>query len=362
MKNVSLIILFSLSLLLGACSSDTLSKSESPKIKNIIFLIGDGMGTSQVYAAMLASEDSLNMEKAETAGFSTTNSLNQKITDSAAAGTALATGKKTRNGILAQDTTGNNFVSILKVAEQNGLSTGLVATATITHATPASFVANQPSRNMYEAIAADFMKTDIEVFIGGGYNHFARRSDSLNYVDSLLAKDYTVVRTLEELKTTEASKIAGLLYDEHPPRMSEGRGDMLPVATRKALDVLSTNEKGFFLMVEGSQIDWGGHGNDADYVVKETLDFDKAIGVALKFREQHPNTLVVVTADHETGGLSLPSPDGDYHKSEPAFSTGGHTSVMVPVFAWGPGAEEFTGIFDNTEFFTKFLELYSFEK
>jgi alkaline phosphatase len=333
-----------------------------PEVKNIIFLIGDGMGAAQVYAAMESSEEVLNMEKAEYAGLCKTYSLSSKITDSAAGGTALATGTKTANGVIGQDTSGVVFKSILEYAEENGLASGLISTSAITHATPASFIAHQPSRNMYEAIAADFLKTDIDVFIGGGYDHFANRKDGVNLIDSLLLKGYWVDTTLEDLLNANSAKLAGLLAKGHLPPYRDGRNDMLPQATAKALSMLSQNEKGFFLMVEGSQIDWGGHANDIDYVLTETLDFDRTVGVALEFAEKNPGTLVVVTSDHETGGLTLPAAESEYNKTTSLFSTGGHSAVMVPVFSYGPGADRFSGIMDNTDFFHRFMELLGFEK
>lgn len=344
----------------SACSQFSSSK-KSPKIENIILLIGDGMGVAEVYAAISSSSETLNMEKSKHIGFAKTFSLTDKITDSAAAGTALATGNKTKNGVIAQDTLGNIFTSILEIAEKYGYATGLVSTSAITHATPASFIAHDISRGNYEAIAADFLDIDIDVFFGGGYNHFGLRADSLNYIDSLTANGYHVARTIEDAETSVSDKIAGLFYEVHPPKYSEGRGDMLPRATQKALDILSKNEKGFFLMVEGSQIDWAGHDNDTKYNVEETLDFDRTLGIVLEFLKNNPNTLVVVTADHETGGMALTSKTGDYLSSDATFATGGHTSIMVPVFAYGAGAELFTGIFDNTEFFAKFMKLYGFD-
>lgn len=335
--------------------------SDEPKVKNIIFMIGDGMGVAQVHAAMEKAEEMLNMEKAEYTGLCTTHSLTQKITDSAAGGTAMATGKKTKNGIIGQDTTGQALQTILEYAESKGLATGLISTSAITHATPASFIAHQPSRNMAEAIAADFLKTDIEVFIGGGYDHFANREDGANLVDSLIAKGYKVDTTLEAVMSSGAYRLAGLIAPEHLPSMINGRGDMLPRATEKALEILSKNDKGFFLMVEGSQIDWGGHANDIDYVLTETYDFDKAIGVALGFAKNNPGTLIVVSSDHETGGLTIPAEEGSYNQTIANFSTGGHSAVMVPVFSFGPGAGHFSGILDNTDFYPRFIELYGFE-
>ncbi len=363
MKTVLTVLIIAIAAVSISCTGTYQQKGkESSEVKNIIFMIGDGLGVAQVYAAMELSEETLNMEKAEFAGFTKTSSLTHKITDSAAGGTAMATGKKTKNGVIGQDTTGVIFKSILEYAEENGLSTGLVSTSSITHATPASFIAHEINRNNYEAIAADFLDTDIEVFIGGGYDHFGNREDGLNLIDSLTQKGYEVDTTMDEVMNSGAEKLAGLVGKGHLPPAKQGRGNMLPEATRKSLDILSKNEKGFFLMVEGSQIDWGGHANDIDYVLSETYDFDRAVGVALEFAEKNPGTLIVVSSDHETGGLTLPAVEGDYKVISSHFSTGGHSPVMVPIFSYGPGAEKFSGIIDNTDFFPRFMELYGFDK
>jgi alkaline phosphatase len=293
-------------------------------------------------------------------GFSKTFSLDDYITDSAAGGTALSAGKKTRNGVLAEDTLGNKMKTILEIAEENGLKTGLVSTSTITHATPASFIAHSSSRNNYEDIAKAFLDTDIDVFIGGGYLNFSARKDSLNLIDSLEIRGYQIARSMEEVEQVKQGKLAALLADGHMPSIINGRGNMLPQATEAAINLLSDSDKGFFLMVEGSQIDWGGHANNQEYVVTETLDFDQALGKALDFARADGNTLVIVTADHETGGMSLTGGDLNTKTIISAFSTGGHTAVMVPVFSYGPGAIEFSGIMDNTMIFHKMLELYNF--
>jgi alkaline phosphatase len=354
------LMIFLLLPLLFGCSE--LKSPEKPKAKNIIFLIGDGMGVAQVYAAMSASSVPLNFTMFPVTGLSTTWSLSNYITDSAAGGTALATGNKTANGVIAMDTLGNKLKSILEIAEENGLATGLVSTSSITHATPAAFIAHQASRGSYEDIALDFLKTDIDVFIGGGYDHFANRADSVNLADSLKNNGYTVITAMDELNAFGSGKLAALLAPVHMPSMLQGRGDMLPAATQKALDLLSDNSNGFFLMVEGSQIDWEGHANNQEGVIAETLDFDKVLGIVLDFAKKEGNTLVVVTADHETGGMTITGGNREKNTVKSAFSTKGHSSVMVPVFAFGPGAEKFTGIVDNTEFFGKFMDLYGFEK
>jgi alkaline phosphatase len=362
-KQLSILIVIFFVFISFSCSEKSNSsntKKKNPQVKNIIFLIGDGMGTTQVYSAITRSKVPLNFERFHKTGFSKTFSLTDYITDSAGAGTALATGHKTANGVIGQDTLGNHFKSILEIAEENGLSTGLVATSSITHATPASFIAHEPSRNMYEAIAKDFLKTDIDVFIGGGYDNFANRKDGLNLTDSLRAKGYVVTQTMDEVMSSDANLLAGFTAPFHNPSILEGRGDMLPKATQKAIDILSKNDRGFLLMVEGSQIDWGGHANNIEYIVTETLDFDEAIGVALDFAERDGNTLVLVTADHETGGLSIIGGDMETGEMEASFGTTHHSSVMVPVFAFGPGADKFTGIIDNTDIMPYFKELYGF--
>ncbi|MCB8998834.1 MAG: alkaline phosphatase [Bacteroidales bacterium] len=351
--SITLSIIFSL----FACTSSVKKSDTSPEIKNIILLIGDGMGLANVSAALTVSSEPLNFERFNFIGFSRTQSLTDYITDSAAGGIALSSGVKTKNGVLGQNTSGNNFRSILELAEDNGLSTGIVSTSSVTHATPASFISHNNSRYNYEEIALDFLKTDIDIFIGGGIDHFFNRSDGLNLWDSLIARGYEVDTTLDAVLSSSASKIAGLTASVHNPYQSKGRGDMLSKSSEKAIDILSKNPAGFFLMIEGSQIDWGGHANDQLNTIQETLDFDKAIGKALDFAEKDGHTLVIVTADHETGGISITGGNEELHSVELTFSTKGHTGIMVPVYAFGPGAENFGGIYENTSIFDKMKKL-----
>jgi alkaline phosphatase len=244
----------------------------------------------------------------------------------------------------------------LEEAEEKGLATGLVSTSSITHATPASFIAHQGNRSSYEDIAADFLKTDIDVFIGGGYNHFAKRKDGRNLIKELEDKGYTVLQDINQIKTTESSKLAGLTAPDQNPRF-EKRGNMLPDATTTSINILSKNKKGFFLMVEGSQIDNGGHDNETGRIVGEMLDFDKAIGRALDFASKDGHTLIVVTADHETGGFAIMGGNMKTGDLRGEFTSKDHTGVMVPIFAYGPGAENFTGIMENTEIHHKIKKL-----
>jgi len=327
---------------------------------NIILLIGDGMGVAQIYATITINKGFLNLIRFPITGFSMTYSASNYITDSGAGATALACGIKTKNKMIGVDTTGTPVVSILEHAEKNGLSTGLVASSSITHATPASFIAHTLSRTNDEDIALDFLKTDIDVFIGGGSSYFNKRKDGMNLLDSLRKRNYKVLFSMEDILKVDSGKLAGLTAEEHNPRYSKGRGNMLVDATKTSLKILDKNKKGFFLMVEGSMIDWGGHDMDINFVIEEMNDFDRAVAVALNFAIADGNTLVIVTADHETGGLSLIGGDINNGKLITKFASEEHTAVMVPVFAYGPGSEDFSGIFQNTALFDKMMEAYGF--
>ncbi|HLF35510.1 MAG TPA: alkaline phosphatase [Cyclobacteriaceae bacterium] len=327
------------------------------QVRNIILMIGDGMGASQVYSGLVANKGSLYLSKFPVTGLAKTNSASGLITDSSAGATALATGKKTRNGYVGIDTNRKPLETILEYCEKKGLSTGLVATSSITHATPASFIAHVMSRDLNEDIAAHFLKTEVDIFIGGGRDFFNARTDGINLIEALKAKNYKVLYSTEELNEIDTGKVAGLLWKEHGPSVLSGRGDMLAISTRKSIELLNQNKNGFFLMVEGSQIDWGGHQNDTRYLTEEMLDFDIAIGEAVRFAAIDGNTLVIVTADHETGGFAVTG--GRIQKGEVAgsFLTDGHTAVWVPVFAFGPGEGKFTGIYENSDIYFKMREL-----
>jgi len=323
-------------------------------------MIGDGMGTAQVFAGVAANKGKLNIMNFTHSGFSTTHAQDSDITDSAAGATALACGIKTYNGAIGVDSEGIAVETILEMAEKAGLATGLVATCRITHATPASFIAHQPTRSMYEEIASDFLKTDIDVFIGGGSNDFTNRKDNRNLIEELINKDYTVVTDSDSLSFVSTGKLAGLIHEEDQERYSGGRDNMLTNATNASLKLLSQDPDGFFLMIEGSQIDWGGHDNNTGYIIEEMLDFDRAVGLVLDFAIDNPGTLVIITADHETGGFSIVEADRSSGKVEGAFTTANHTGVMVPVYAIGPQSDQFTGTFDNTEIFYKMKNALGF--
>lgn len=330
--------------------------------KNVIFMIGDGMGLSQIYAGMMANGNHLELERCTYSGFSKTYSFDNFTTDSGAGGTALACGIKTRNHMIGMSPDSVAVQSILEEASKFKLSTGIVVACALTHATPASYIAHQVNREMNEEIATDYLKTDIDVFIGGGRKYFEDRTvDTRNLTNELKAKNYKIAYKLDDVKATVAGKLAGFLYDDQNPGMPE-RGTMLPDATQTALTILSNNKRGFFLMVEGSQIDWACHNNNYQQEVKEMLDFDQTVGRVLDFAKKDGNTLVVVTADHETGGMTIPEGKVGTDKMKVMFSTKNHSGVPVPVFAYGPGAENFTGFMENTSFKAKLEKLLKFKK
>lgn len=330
--------------------------SEVKKPKNIILLIGDGMGLSQVSTAIYYKNGKPNFERFSTIGLSKTSSASDLITDSAAGATVFSTGVKTYNGAIGVNKDTIAVPTIVEQLSKQGYSTGIIATSSIQHATPASFYAHVKNRRMYEEISEFAPNSGVDFFAGGGLKFFNKRKDGKDLLKTMENNGYEVITSQLPTTPSDGKKLI-LLAENGMPKMSEGRGDFLPKATKLALEKLSKNEKGFFLMVEGSQIDWGGHSNDADYLIAELLDFDKTLGVALDFAAQNGETLVIVTADHETGGYTLASDEGDYNKIKPTFSTTGHSGTMIPVFAEGPGATNFGGIYENNAIYHKMKAL-----
>jgi alkaline phosphatase len=336
------------------------SPFSSPRVKNIILVVGDGMGLAQASAFMLSEDgEPTNLERASVAGFVKTSSANNRVTDSAAGATAYSTGEKTNNGYLGVNPAKDSLETILEKAERAGLATGLVATTHIMHATPGAFYAHTPYRNDYEGIALGLLDADIDVAIGGGINYLTARKDGRNLVAELEQQGYTVVDSLPDLEGVVSGR-AMALYDEAdiPKYIREGRDPMmLAKGAVKALEILTNNTPrsagGFFLMVEGSYIDGAGHGNDSEMLLGEMLDFDNAVGKVFDYADAHPGTLVIVLADHETGGLTIPAGKENFLLPDSGiefrWSTGGHTGTMVPMFAYGAHAEFFGGIMDNTE-------------
>ncbi|MDH5610690.1 MAG: alkaline phosphatase [Cyclobacteriaceae bacterium] len=356
-------------LVLAACNGTTLSSSnqaiegnipatgDGTRPKNIVLLIGDGMGLSQVSSAFYYKSTPSSFARFTNIGLIRTSAADAKITDSAAGATAFASGVKTYNAAIGMSVDSTAVPTIVEIVSEKNWKTGLIATSSITHATPASFFAHVTHRNYAEEIAAFMPASGVDFFAGGGLNYFSARQDSVDLTARLQENGFVVNTNALSTETPDPlQKYAYLLAPDGMPKMNDGRGDFLPNATRLALDYLSASPDGFFLMVEGSQIDWGGHANDESYLVSELIDFDATIGAVLDFAEQNGETLVIVTADHETGGYTLAADSLDYNTIKGSFSTQGHSTTLIPVFAFGPGSERFRGVYENTGIFDRMIE------
>lgn len=341
-------------------------KSVPPaKPKNIILLIGDGMGLAQISAGMYANGKVLNLDQFPITGLSRTHSARHLITDSAAGATAFSCGCKTVNGYTGVDVHKKPCFTILEQAKKEGLAVGLVASCSVTHATPASFIAHVGDRGETENIAVFFTQTEVDLLIGGGMKFFNQRKTDQRDLTKELAQKGVVVsdftkQSLSEARPDPKHPFAWFSAEGEPVSAAKGR-DYLPLAARLSPEFLKQrSQKGFFLMLEGSQIDWACHDKDGPRAVSEMLDFDEAIGAILRFAQQDGETLVIVTADHETGGMALEQ--GHTADSlDIEFNTGYHTASMVPVYAYGPGAELFGGMYDNTAIYFKMMELWGFK-
>lgn len=329
---------------------------QGTKVKNVILMIGDGMSLMHVYSAWTANRGKLFLENSQTVGLSKTYCANKLITDSGAGGTALATGQKTNYHHVGVDTEGKNLESLIDLAAARGKSTGIAVTCRLWDATPADFCCHNSDRDAEAEIVADYVNCHADYVFGGGAKLFENREDGRDIFGELRAKGFQISRSWEELAEIRSGKVFAVPYSVDTPLPAE-RGDLLSRASLKGIELLNQNEKGFFMMIEGSQLDDYGHFNDLDLLMQETHDFDRTVGDIFRWAARDGETLVVVTADHETGGLTLV--DGDLNEGRIVckFSTGGHSGVMVPVYAFGPGAEEFTGIYENTAIFDKIKKL-----
>jgi alkaline phosphatase len=355
------LILLPLVLIFAGCASSskqtvdlqTVKFAKQPK--NIILLIGDGMAMSQVSAGIYwAGVGKSVFEQFRVVGFHKSHSCDDLVTDSAAGATAFSCGQKTINNAIGMLPNNKPCTTILEDLDSKGYATGMVVSCSAPHATPASFIAHREIRAFTEEIALDYLKTSLDCFIGGGEHFFNARPDKLNLEDTLKNRGYVIRRGngFGKLPLDGSAPFMLFTADREPPTAVDTRR-YLPPATRVAADFLKKrSEKGFFLMVEGSQIDWACHANDANWLRAEMLDFDRTIRQALEFAAADGETLVIVTGDHECGGLAL-TESPDKKSFNPVFSCKLHTAALVPVFAYGPQAELFSGLYDNTEIYGK---------
>lgn len=326
--------------------------AEGKKIKNVILMIGDGMSLMHMYTAWTANKGKLWLDNAQVVGLQKTYCADRLITDSGASGTAMACGQKTNYHMVGTDLYGKPIPSLMDFAQAKKLSTGVVVTCRLNDATPAAFCCNNSDRDKSYEVAADYVACNVDFIFGGGSKYFQNRPDGRDIFDEMRSKGYATPRNCKRLEKVSSGKVFAVLDTMDLPVPAK-RKNLLECVSMKAIDMLSQNENGFFLMIESSQIDDYGHFNDLNMLMQEVVDFDKTIGRVFEWAAKDGETLVIVTADHETGGLTLL--DGDVQKGEIVgnFSSGGHTGVMVPVYAFGPLAIKFTGIYENTDIFWK---------
>lgn len=371
--NIFFIILFSI--ILSGCNEGRDSIDVKDTQSNVILFIGDGMGPEHRNAARLMSvgkNEPLSMDDMPVYGTLTTHSADNDITDSAAAATAMATGVKTNNGVISLDENLNYVSTIIEKAKNHNKSVGIVTNTHLTHATPAAFSSHVESRSNMLEIANQMMNAGINVLLGGGedefitendtgcYPEYGERTDGRDLVYEATSNGYKFVcdsASFDLIDPNSTELLLGLFADEG---MTRAYSPSLASMTLKAINILSKNSDGFFLLVEGGQIDWASHSNDAENAIADTITLNEAVEVAKQFSLKSNNTLIIVTADHETGGMTistspsgLPGEDGPYNiKGGGTFyinwSTFGHTSVNVPVTAMGPQSDMLQGMNDNT--------------
>lgn len=338
--------------------------SQAVKPKNVILVIGDGMGLSHIALAEYLHRPPSPLDQMDVIGLQKTHSASHLVTDSGASGTAMSCGVKTFNSGIGVNADSIPVPNLTELAHANGLKTGFVVTSSVVHATPASFYAHASSRGSYEEIARQLTDADIDVFVGGGEKYFYDRySDDEDLIDVLRQRDYEIMHYYDVIsarkieRVNRDKRIACFTAEEDPTRASLGRR-YLPYMVTSVVDALEKRaNNGYFLMVEASQIDWASHANDPDWLIYEMQDaYDMMEQLFNKIKDD-PETLLIITADHECGYMSLKG------KRSPRieFNNKVHSSQMIPVFAHGNGAEAFLGIYDNTEIFQKIKSLLNLE-
>ena len=321
----------------------------SLKAKNVILVVGDGTGLNQITASRLAiggPDHKLSIDQLPHQGISLTHSFDDIYTDSAAAATAWATGFKTKNKYLSINAEKKKLKTILEMLDSKGYLSGIVATSSVTHATPAAFYSHIDYRYKEIEIANQLVNSSVNISLGGGQEFFD--------LDEL-KKTHHLLTNKEALKKNfiTSKRIIGL-FDKDGIVRSPDKPSQREM-TNFALEQLKNNKcSGFFLMTEGSQIDWAAHDNNIVKMIEEFKDFDETIMDLINFVTEDQETLLIITADHETGGLKILNQKNGFALIQ--WGTGSHTSEPVGVYAYGPGAELFNGMMDNTDIHYKILE------
>lgn len=332
--------------------------AQDAQLRNIIYMIGDGMGLEHVSCAWVLNHGKLNLDNMTATGISRTYCTDELITDSGAGGTALAAGEKTAIDHVGVTPEGEDLSSIFVLAREKGKKTGTAVVCHFADATPCDFCCHNVYRYNQEDLIADYLDCGVDYLAGGGTDWFTTlRTDGRNIIEEMAAAGYHVALTEDELMKAELPAI-GILSPDNLPVALE-RGDLFRHMVARGLDLLSeaSGEKGFVMMIEGSCIDDGCHENDLPKAMEEILDFDRTLGDVLRWAEKDGHTLVIVTADHNTGALTLQ--DGCLEKGEiaVAFGNESHNGIAVPIYAWGPGSAAFKGIRENAEWGRMIMDL-----
>ena len=358
------------------------------KAKMVILLIGDGMSASQITSYRLLKEGPngrIAVDNFPISGIVLTHSADAIITDSASSATAYSTGSKTKNGFLGVDQEGRILENLTEKLDNYGFVSALISTSEVTHATPAAFSSHVDSRRNTDEISSQMLESKVATILGGGRKFFlsaengGKRKDKRDLLEEA-KKSHKILMHKHELDIsgiTPSDRILGLFADEHlrdeenpdnhssEPTLTE----MLRFSLERAEAAIDGQCRGSFIMVEGSQVDWAGHANNIDYLERELKEFDEATRYALEYAKKNPDTLVVVTADHETGGLLIEPIALSYYTGNnikfsfnTAIGGGSHTGVPVPVYAYGPGSLNFSGTLDNTDVYRAILSALDLTK
>lgn len=320
-------------------------------LKNIILLIGDGNGLAQISAGLFANGGTLNLALLKNMGLIKTQAADDFTTDSAAGATAFATGKKANNRALGVDPSGKPLANLPEILADFQFSSGIITTDQLTGATPAAFYAHHPERDDVDQIAAYLPTSEMDLFIGGGKKVFESQFANLK------SSGFELVDQLDQLATSKSERVGFFSASGSNPSMEKGRGDFLSQSALGAVAFFQNKNQPFFLMIESAMIDSGGHANSSSTLVTEMLDFDRTVGEMIRFADANPGTLLIITADHETGGVSIPQGNREKGEIELAYHSDDHTGILVPIFAYGPHSDEFRGIYENSEVFDKVMQL-----
>lgn len=344
------------------CAAPSVARDKAPKnekVKNVILIIGDGMGLGATASWMVNQNFGPTcFDRAQYAAVVKTYSANNKTTDSAASATAMATGHKTNNSMLGMLPDGEKPASIAELAKDKGLSTGIVVTSYVLDATPGAFYAHVKNRQDRKGIAEDLIRFRPDVIVGGGRKYFtSKKYTSENLLDKAVSEGFTYVETPEEFYSTWTTPVLGLMDEDKQIDEAEINSDLLSDLADHTYEILEKNKKGFFAMIEGSHIDHAAHANNTDMVLWWMEEFDKLVNAAFDYADSHKGTLVIVTADHETGGVTLAPGSKDFTKGESGlevkYSVTSHTASPVILYAYGASSWRFGGVIENTDIFKR---------